>query len=69
MQEIVIPKTVHMLAWAALRKKVPNVPSHCHTKRRMGARRTKVFEQKVGVIPKDGWTWPHALTLGTFLHD
>ena len=26
-----------LFIWAALREKVPNVLSHCHTKRRMGA--------------------------------
>ncbi len=64
----------------ASHKKVPNVLSRCHTKRRAGAATKKnpfFFLQKVGVIPKEGLArprmpvllllWKRLRTLGIFL--
>ncbi len=52
----------------------------CHTKRRMGAPilllvwhrlyriwlcwHHRLYCQKVGVMPKEGWAWPHVIILG-----
>ncbi len=36
--ELVAIATLTTIIWAALHKKVPNVLSRCHTKRRTGAR-------------------------------
>ena len=72
---IIIVNNFHSLnIWAALRKKVPNVLSHCHTKRRYDTDFLDLkknwkflkfffFFWKVGVIPKEGWARPCAPVL------
>ncbi len=72
---------LYLNIWAALREKVPNVLSRCHTKKRTGSSfvMTQTFQKKnlkAGVIPKDGrmqhrvpillLVWQRLRTLGTF---